>query len=283
MNNKPLVSVLVPAYNHALYVNKTIESIINQTYGFENIQLLVIDDYSIDATGAILSELSKKHGFVYFQNNGNKGVSHNLNKMLSASKGKYICFCASDDYLSLDGIEKQVNFLENNVHYGMVYSLSQWIDAENNIIKTVRIKDYPQGNIFNKLFYGNFIPSAAVMIKKTVFDDLGGFDESIPIEDYGMWLKISNKYEIGFLNEVISFYRKHQGNTYSSRNYFKLFKVERFIINSWRNNINNTEFLSIRRYNYLVWIKRMLLAKDYLIFFFIYLYLKSFIVIRDNY
>ena len=72
--NKPLVSVIVPAYNHELYITQTIESIVNQSYGYENIELIVIDDCSKDNTGIILKEMQKKYLFTLIHNEENIGV-----------------------------------------------------------------------------------------------------------------------------------------------------------------------------------------------------------------
>ena len=80
--NKPIVTAIVPAYNHAKYVKQTIESIINQTYGYDNIELLVIDDFSTDTTSDILNELSLKYDFRFFKNISNRGVVENINTLL---------------------------------------------------------------------------------------------------------------------------------------------------------------------------------------------------------
>ena len=105
----PLVSVIVPCYNHEKYVEETIESIVNQTY--ENIELIVIDDGSKDASPQIIEELSKKYNFKFIHRS-NKGLSATLNEGIRLSQGKYISVCASDDKLKLDKIEKQVKFME---------------------------------------------------------------------------------------------------------------------------------------------------------------------------
>ncbi len=117
-NNLPLVSVVVPCYNHEKYVKETIESIINQTY--KNIELIVIDDGSKDNSVQVIQEMADKHGFT-FVHRPNKGLSATLNEGIRLSKGKYFCAIASDDILMLEKIEKQVTFMEANPEYGMCY------------------------------------------------------------------------------------------------------------------------------------------------------------------
>ena len=100
----PMVTVLVPAYNHEKYVEQTILSIVNQTY--QDFELIVIDDGSSDQTPEILERLSQEHGF-YFERQENMGVTKTLNKIISKAKGQYIVGCASDDAMPRNRLEIQ--------------------------------------------------------------------------------------------------------------------------------------------------------------------------------
>jgi len=279
---KPLVSVTVSAYNHEKWVTKAIESIVNQTYGFENIQLIVMDDFSSDNTGQILKELSDRYGFCFEQNVENKGIAQNKNKLIGLCKGKYICGCASDDYWELNRLEKQVQFLETNSQYGMEYSLVKWVDEQNNILPTKRTKRLASGNIFINLLYGNFIPAGAVLIRREVYDKVGLYDETLIVEDHYMWLKIAYKYQIGFLDVYVAYYRKHPYNMDSKKNAYLMVENKIKIIREWIEKINPEERSKINRFWNLLFFKKLIMVPDFRAFIFLIYYFKDFFGFRKK-
>ncbi len=205
---KPLVSIVVPSYNHARYVEKCIESIISQDY--KNYELIVIDDGSSDNSPQILHNLQKKHGF-HLECNQNQGLVKSLNRgFRDLAKGKYFTFCASDDYWLPGKLSKQVKFLEENSDYGMVFGKAQFIndDGSNNDIATFEgNKNLIGGNIFKQLFLGEFHPPVNYMLRGEVVRELGFYREDIWAEDFDMNLRISENHPIGYIDDFISSYR----------------------------------------------------------------------------
>ena len=119
MIKSPLVSIVVPSYNHASFIEKCINSILTQDY--DNYELIVIDDGSTDNSDEILSRLHKKYGF-YLEFNKNQGLAKTLNRgFKEIAKGKYLASCASDDYWLPNKLTLQVEFLETNPDYAMVF------------------------------------------------------------------------------------------------------------------------------------------------------------------
>jgi len=233
----PLVSVVVPCYNHEKYVKETIESIINQTY--KNIELIVIDDGSKDNSVNIIDNLQKEYNFTFIHR-ANKGLSSTLNEAISLSKGKYITVCASDDMYLYNKITTQVEFMENNPNLGMCFGKVIVFDDFSNE-KFLDIPNTKGGWIFNDLIVNNFfIPAISVLIKKEVLNKVGLFDESLWVEDWDMWLRISNKYEVGFINEYFAYYRQHDSN--SSKQGWKLYKAKKQALNKW-NNLDNYNYI----------------------------------------
>lgn len=279
---KPLVSVTVSAYNHEKWVIQAIESIVNQTYGFENIQLIVMDDFSSDNTGQILKELSDRYGFCFEQNVENKGIAQNKNKLIGLCKGKYICGCASDDYWELDRLEKQVEFMESNPTFGMVYSLVKWVDEQNTILTTKRTKRLASGNIFNNLLYGNFIPAGATLIRSEVYDKVGLYDETLIVEDHYMWLKIAYKYQIGFLDEYVAHYRKHPYNMDSKKNAYLMVENKIKILSEWIEKINPAEHSKVNRFWNLLFFIKLIKVPDFRAFIFLIYYFKDFFGFRNK-
>ena len=252
-NNLPLVSVVVPCYNHEKYVKETIESIINQTY--KNIELIVIDDGSKDNSVSVIQELADKYGFTFIHR-PNKGLSATLNEGIRLSKGKYFSAIASDDILMLEKIEKQVEFMESNPEYGMCYG--KIVYFEDSIENTY---EYPnsnkQGWVFDDLLnYGCFIPAPSYFMRKEVFESVGGFDKNLWIEDWDMWLRISQKYQVGYIDEYLAYYRKHDTNISSQS--LKMYQAEKQILEKYKDYENFDKVIKNKK---IVWFS--LLSRKY--------------------
>lgn len=134
MNNNELISIIVPIYNVEEYLPKCIDSIINQTY--KNLEIILIDDGSTDSSPKICDEYMNKDSRIIVIHKDNGGLSSARNKGLEISKGNYVCFIDSDDYLEPTMIEE----LKNNMDkYNSDISCCNFYDIKNNI-RTVRIK-----------------------------------------------------------------------------------------------------------------------------------------------
>ena len=129
---EPLVSVVIPAYNHENYVEETIKSIMNQTY--RNIELMVVDDGSKDTTWQKIKELETecKNRFtnVCFETKKNEGTCETLNRLISLANGEFIYFIASDDVAKPQAIEKELNFLTKNDDYVLAVGNNEFIDKD---------------------------------------------------------------------------------------------------------------------------------------------------------
>jgi alpha-1,3-rhamnosyltransferase len=222
MKNSPLVSVIIPAYNHELYIEEALQSVINQTY--KNIQLVVINDGSIDGTHSkITNFIEKNNNFnIEYLSKPNEGICRTLNKGLELAKGKYVALLASDDMCMPDRIEKQLQLMEENSNIGLVFSDHYFMrfnqlthikatDYKPNIKKCF-INNIQNVNMYEKLLTDNIIPALTVFIRKECFDKVGGFDNNLWAEDYDMWLRISKEFPIAFIDEPLAYYRIHDKN-----------------------------------------------------------------------
>ena len=211
----PLVTIIVPCYNHENYIVECIESLVHQTY--PNIELIVLDDGSSDNSAMILKELSQKYNF-YFDDQQNIGLSRTLNKAISLSSGDYISVCASDDKYALDKTAKQVTYLQKNPKFASCFTNKIIFDDKGN----ERIEDSGKrksGWIFKELLMDTFsIPAPSHMIRREVFNTIGLYDESLKVEDWDMWLRMSKKYQLGFLDQPLIYYRVHDTNTHGNVN-----------------------------------------------------------------
>ncbi len=227
------VSVLIPCYNHQDFVSQTINSVMNQT--FSDFELIVIDDGSTDNSVAVIKELQNKYKF-RFISRSNKGLVPTVNELLSYSRGEYYVLFASDDVMLPNRLERQVAFLDSNPEYAVCHSCTEWIDTQGRFMKTDCICN-PSGYIFPELLKGNFIIAPSAMVRKSVLDDVGIYDESLQIEDYDMFLRIAHKYPIGYLQEVLVQYRQHGDNSYNNPTKFRLMNENVYkILSKWKNS-----------------------------------------------
>lgn len=223
MNNEnPSVTVYMPAYNHEAYVEQAILSIVNQTY--QDFELIVIDDGSSDKTSEILERLSAEYGF-HFERQGNMGVPRTLNKLFRRAKGHLITGCASDDYWPLDRLELQVKSMEENPQCEFVHGAVQHVDKAGVRVER-RMRQHPVDGIrefFPLLREKRVCSGTTMMVRMSLWNRVGPYDESISVEDFDWMLRAIRLCEVRYIPEVLVYYRKHGGNwTMSSAGAVKL-------------------------------------------------------------
>jgi glycosyltransferase involved in cell wall biosynthesis len=189
MNKNPLVSVIIPAYNVEKYIEEAINSVLSQTY--LNIEIIVVDDGSIDNTKRLVDHYLGKNRIIYlFQNN--KGLSGARNTGIKVARGEYIALLDADDLFLPTKIEKQVSFMENNKDCDFCYcDVNFFIDGKPEKILKSHYKYY-SGNIFKYLIKGSFVNPSTLFFKKQTSDIFGVFDESFKrAEDLEYYLRVS--------------------------------------------------------------------------------------------
>lgn len=197
------VSVIMGIYNCDKYLDDSINSILNQTY--ENIELIMCDDGSIDNTLNIAKKYEKEYPqkIKVIQNEKNMGLNYTLNNCLKHANGQYIARQDGDDVSVPDRIEKQVRFLEDNPQYAIVSSNVELFD-ENGKWGNGKIIEEPQKLDFYK---GSPFCHAASMTRKEAFDEVGGYTvekKLLRVEDYHLWYKMYQKGYKGYnLQEVL--------------------------------------------------------------------------------
>ena len=201
------ISVVIPSYNRKDFLKRSIDSAINQTK--KPLEIIVVDDGSTDGTEAMIKS---DYDFVKFIKQKNKGVSAARNIGIKVSIGEWICFLDSDDEWKKDKLEKQINAMKSNPGYKFFHSNEIWIKNGLRINQKKKHKKYG-GDIFDKCLDMCRISPSSVMIDKTVFDEVGTFNEDLVVcEDYELWLRICDKYRVFFIDEpLIIKYGGHQG------------------------------------------------------------------------
>ena len=213
MQENPLVSIICLAFNHEKFVVETLNSVVEQNY--QPIELIIVDDCSTDNTKLVINNWLLTHPEVQFiVNEVNRGNTKSFNNALKFAKGEYIIDLAADDLIVPNGIELQINAFQNSKYknIGVVYGNAEIInedgsfnsyyfpvDADGKVISK-RVT----GNIYSSvLSTGDSICSVSALFKKSVFDFLEGYDETLDYEDLDSWIRASREYEFDFIDEVL--------------------------------------------------------------------------------
>ena len=228
----PKVSVIIPTYNREDFISETIQSVLEQTY--KDFEVIVVDDGSTDNTQKKLEVFGNKIQVIE-QKNSERAIARN--KGIKNAKGDYIAFVDSDDIWLKDKLKRQVEFLDNNKEFILVYNPSFRINEKGQKIKAAQrqLKGY-SGNVFEKLLFRNFIVSATPLIKRAIFEKTTGFETNyIPYEDWEFWIRFSLLGNFYFINEPLTFYRIHKNQSVKLVNAEKIEKVTSELLeNSFR-------------------------------------------------
>jgi hypothetical protein len=203
----PLVSVVMSVYNGARFLRPAIESILNQT--FRNLEFIVVDDGSTDETRDIVSSYVDIDERVVLVRQDNRGQAAALNRGCAMARADYIARMDADDVAVSSRIERQIAFLQEHRDIGLLGGAVQEIDAHDNPQK---IMVYPTTDQEIKQCEMEFCCFAhpAVMFRKQTFADSGGYRRAfIHADDYDLWLRLSERYHVANLQEIVLYYRTH--------------------------------------------------------------------------
>lgn len=206
MTGNPTVSVIIPTYNRAHLLRRSINSVLEQT--FTDFELIIVDDCSTDST----NELLKTYGdprIRYLKNSENLGAGRSRNAGVAASNGKYIAFQDSDDEWLPQKLEKQIAEFKKSAGLGkkpvgMVYCLLLSIDlaSQSQIMggHCFNLSD----DIFASLLIGPDVGTPTMLIERGAWDEIGGFSDEIHcFEDWEFSLRMAEKYSVILVNEVL--------------------------------------------------------------------------------
>lgn len=204
----PLISIIIPTYNRKNLVLDAINSAIQQEP--KNYEVIVVDDGSSDGTPEYLESLNLPIKIIGKENGG---VSSARNAGIKAAQGKYIAFLDSDDLWLPDILKSQVEYLEIHPNIPLVY-VDQHIDLKGKRIDLTRftLKKHTHEHM-SKFDLPGFAQSppihiSSIMVRKSIFYELGFFNEDLKIhEDTDMWNRISEKYELGYIEKPLAVFR----------------------------------------------------------------------------
>lgn len=203
----PLVSVIIPSFNRKNLLERALRSVLKQT--FHNYEILAVDDGSTDGTEELCILNHPKIKFLRLTDNG--GVSRARNTGINASSGEWIAFLDSDDEWFSRKLEKQIKWIHENPDFVINQTKEIWIRNGRRVNPPSTHEKF-QGDLFAASLERCMITPSSVLIKKSLFDEVGIFNESVPAcEDYDLWLRITSRYTVGLLDEyLLKRYGGHQ-------------------------------------------------------------------------
>jgi len=212
----PLVSVIIPSYNHAQYVREALMSVQAQTY--PNIELIIIDDGSTDETARIIEQTLStfdRDMHVVFKCQQNVGLCSTLNRALALCTGTYVQFLASDDAYLPEKTERSVAALRSADHDVAAVYCDGFLFDERSRCRGIFSAKYcvPLGrNLHRELLIANWLPAMGILYRRDVLATLGGFDPELKFEDWDLLLRLTKEHKIIRLLDKLFLYRIHATN-----------------------------------------------------------------------
>ena len=207
--SKSQITIVVPCFNQARFLNEALETVFNQTY--EKWKCIIVNDGSTDETEKIATywvEKDSRFKYVYKENGG---LSSARNKGIELSDSKYILPFDYDDKLHIDYLRKAMKVLTSNKDIEVLTTRIQHFGIKNDLLK---LPEYT----FKRLLINNCFIACSIF-KKATFDRVGGYDENLKsFEDWEFWIRVLE--DDGFhyeIDEVLYYYRKHQSDSLSNR------------------------------------------------------------------
>ncbi len=238
--DEPLVSVVLPAYNHERYVRASIQSVIDQTH--RNLELVVINDGSSDRTGEVIRSLDEacRARFTRYEfiNKSNEGSAIGMNIGIRWARSEYLTSNASDDLMDPDKVSRLLVALKGTgPEVALAYGDARFIDDDgaptaldaggnastspdaqasflaHYLRQRPDVRPAENGFDYERLLAGNYLPAMSMMWRREALLRVGLFEPGIGLDDWDMWLRLARGYRGVYVPEVLASYRWHASNT----------------------------------------------------------------------
>lgn len=226
------ISVVIPTYNRKDMVERALNSVINQK--IKAMEIIVVDDGSTDGT----DDLFPVKGVVYHKIDhcGYPGRVRNIGVELAG--GDYIAFLDSDDIWYPEKLDRQIEYLRNHPDCRILHTKERWL-MNGKFVSQKKRKHKREGDLFKDSLQGCIIGPSTVLIEKRLFNEFGGFKSNIEVgEDYDLWLRITDRIRVGYINEELIEKNAGHGDQLS----FKYGYIEPFKIEVLEKLLSNYEF-----------------------------------------
>ena len=226
----PLVSVLMTVFNGERFLNATLASILGQTY--RNIELLVIDDGSNDATWEMLSQVAAQDNRMQLlRHENNQGVPVAMNRLFKQANGTYVNRHDADDISHTERYTRQVAYLESHPEVGVIGTRVELIDAADQPLDlSFFVTRLGNAEIQAELLRTNCLCQGSVLFRRELLDRVGYYEEgNIGSEDYDLWLRMAEVTQFAVLDEILYQYRIHRQSLSHRRRHEQAFHSGRAV------------------------------------------------------
>jgi len=194
------VSVVLPTYNGAKYLQQSIDSCLNQTY--KNIELIIVDDGSMDETPKIIKAYHDER-IRYIRHKKNKGLSHALNTGFARATGAYLTWTSDDNYFSEDAIESMVTLLQTNRKLDFIYANYYIINDDSKELQSVSVAASENLKEYNCI-------GPCFLYRRKIYEVIGEFNPAAFLaEDYEYWIRVFKRFRMQKLDKFIYWHRLH--------------------------------------------------------------------------
>lgn len=243
----PLVSVLVPLYNHEHYIEECLDSIINDEY--QNKELLVLDDGSTDNSAEVVRQWYVRNnnyfaGRFEFISRENRGISKTLNELIAKAAGDFIAFVSSDDFLLPGGVLKRLEYLLSHPDKMVVVSDYKVVDEHSKVTHQSGVEELFDGRrrylanqklLAREIVFHWSLAGPVYLSRRRFYEEFGGYNEALLVEDWDLCLRLVAADALGFVDFPCAAYRLHSSNV--SRDPQSFARLDESIIKTVDNNI----------------------------------------------
>ena len=203
IEQEPLVSVIIPNYNHAQYVGDAIRSVLAQTY--RQYEIIVVDDGSTDNSREVVAAFDAHVHYLYQEN---AGLSAARNTGIRASQGSLIGVLDADDMYEPEYLSTLVLALSEDPEADGVYCGYQFVNHKNELLPQIEARPVEPAKLYEALLDGDFFVPESIFLRKRVYDEVGLFDESLrACEDWDVWLRVAKRYKIIHSHRILTRHR----------------------------------------------------------------------------
>jgi|GEM_PF-7011818 len=206
----PLVSVVMPSYNQAEWLPKSLDSILAQTYPFW--EAVVVNDGSTDNTAEVIAEYTKRDSRIRGIHKPNGGISSALNRGIAEARGQYFCWLSSDDLFYPDKLQLQIDaFQKLDEKYAIVFGQFDYTDPYDNVKEFNLTQPFIDGLEFPQCLKYDFIDGCTIMIPMRIMREVGGFNLQFKhAQDTELWMRLAAKdYRFFWLDHKLTLRRVH--------------------------------------------------------------------------
>lgn len=237
------ISIVVPTFNRGHTIERCLNSILKQDYPSQRIEIIVVNDGSNDNTASILRHYQHAHNIRVFRQE-NRGVSAARNLGLKHARNPWIAFLDSDDYWMPKKLKCQIKLLKKEERL-VCHTEEIWIRNGKRVNQCKHHQKYG-GYTFEKNLPLCAMSPSSILIHRSIFESVGNFDENLPAcEDYDLWLRITSKFNVSYVNEACIFktggHNDQLSNKYVAMDRFRIYSLLKLIKSGNLNDIQSEQ------------------------------------------